>query len=352
MTAKAPSALKNDTGPSASEVVPQGMLKMLSVDEIKRSTNNPRLLFDKVPLDALRDNIRRNGVLVPITVYALQGQDKFAILDGERRYKCCVQLRDEGIVVSIPANIVDPPDKIAGILYMFSIHNFREQWELMPTALSLKTVMQRLKEHDNKRLAELTGLSERQIERCKILLEYRKEFQDLSMDPNPVTRIPANFWIEASPVLDKCKEFLPDIIEDLGREGITRKLVEKYRAKSIKSVIHFRRILEAFDVMEEKVDLRQAVVNRLREFIQDVGLETREAFDEFIVDSRKVQTAISACEDFVRSLERAKTEHVLERDALVAALRSVGDYVEQLLGKLEGSDEPKPASRVENDRGA
>jgi len=325
---------------TASVVVPRGVLKMLSVEDIKPSANNPRLLFDKIPLHALRDNIRINGVLVPITVYEIQGQEKYAILDGERRYKCCADLKEEGIEISIPANIVDPPDKIAGILYMFSIHNFREQWELMPTALSLKTVMDELDEEDNKRLQDITGLSEPQIERCKILLTYPEEFQNLSLDPDPKTRIPANFWIEADPVLNACDEYLPDLVIELGRDGITRKFVEKYRSKNIKSVIHFRRIIEAYDLSEDDLELREAVTERLREYINRVDLETRRAFDEFIMDPRRIQGAIKACNEFIRSLQRAKLEHVSEREELIESLNRVKDYVEHLLINLEGSDEP------------
>src|SRR5262249_4372338 len=172
------------------KVVPKGTLKYLSVEEVIPSRNNPRLLFDPEPLRLLRESIREKGVLVPITVYPLRGQDKFGILDGERRYRCCAQLRDEGIVKEIPANIVDPPSRVAGLLYMFSIHNYRQQWELMPTALSLETVINELGENDTAKLEKLTGLSEPQIERCKKLLLFPKKFQNLSLDPDPKTRIP------------------------------------------------------------------------------------------------------------------------------------------------------------------
>ena len=101
-----------------------------------------------------------------------------------------MDLEKEGLDISIPANIVDPPDKIAGILYMFSIHNFRESWELMPTALSLKIVMEALDDEDTKRLAKLTGLSEPQIERCKKLLGFPVKFQNLSLDPRSKNKDP------------------------------------------------------------------------------------------------------------------------------------------------------------------
>jgi ParB family transcriptional regulator, chromosome partitioning protein len=332
-------------------VVPHGILKRLKPSDIKPSKNNPRRLFDKVPLDELRESIRKHGVLVPIIVYEIKAQNKYAILDGERRYRCCIDLEKEGLDITIPANIVDPPDKMAGILYMFSIHNFREPWELMPTALSLKIVMEALGEEDSKPLAKLTGLSEPQIERCKKLLAFPEKFQNLSLEPDPKTRIPSNFWIEASPVIDLCEKILPKLMNKLGRDGITEKLVEKYRTKGVKSVIHFRRIMEAFEISTEDESRKKAVTERLREYITDVSLETRKAFDEFVMDSRRVQTAIKACEEFTTRLEHSKLEHALEREELMEALKRVKEYVEDLLQKLEGGDQPTQVYETKDEEG-
>jgi ParB/RepB/Spo0J family partition protein len=332
---------KKRTEDVLASVVPEGVLRRLEVSDIKPSTNNPRYLFDPAPLLELKENIRLHGVLVPITVYAIKGQDKFGILDGERRYRCCVELGKEGIELTIPANIVAPPDKIAGILYMFSIHNFREGWELMPTALSLKIVMEALGETDTRRLSKLTGLSDPQIERCKILLTYPEKYRNLSLDPDSTTRIPSNFWIEAYPVLDLCEKELSELFSKLGRYGILDLLVEKYRAKSIKSVIHFRRILEAYDIYADGEPHRGDVVERLETYVTTVPLETRDAFDEFVVDNRRIQGSIKACEDFISQLERTKLEHVVDnKEELTIALRGVKIYVEGLLQKLEGSDAP------------
>src|SRR6516164_3996451 len=84
------------THPEVPQVIPSGQLRRLSVDEIKPSANNPRLLFDPPLLAELKKNIAEHGVLVPITVYQPKGQVKFSILDGERRYRCVVDLTKEG----------------------------------------------------------------------------------------------------------------------------------------------------------------------------------------------------------------------------------------------------------------
>lgn len=337
-------------------IVPSGTLKRLRPEDIKPSPNNPRYLFDPKPLEDLRDSIRLHGVLVPITVYQPRGQAKYSILDGERRYRCCLDLRDEGLEVDIPANVVDPPDKMAGLLYMFSIHNFREGWELMPTALSLKVVIDDTGERDINGLSEMTGLSERQIQRCMILLDLPERFQQLSLDPDPNSRIPANFWIEAHPVIELIEKELPGVANNLGRDGILDALVEKYRAGTLRSVIHFRRIMEAYQLQstaptEDKEDDRAdtelttspgktEMIERLGEYVKDVRLETRKAFDEFVVESRQIQGAITACETFLIQLRRLKLDYLVDRAKVTQALEEVRDFVVELLDKLSGSDAP------------
>lgn len=339
----------NPIQPEVPPVVPAGQLRHLRSDEIKPSANNPRLLFDPPQLAELKKNIAAHGVLVPITVYQAKGQSKFSILDGERRYRCVVDLKKEGHTdkdgqpLRLPANVVEPPNKIAGLLYMFSIHNFRESWELMPTALSLQIVMKELGAKDNAVLSNLTGLSERQIERCKALLAFPERFQRLSLDPDPNTRIPSNFWIEALPVLDLAMEKV-DNIQKLGRDTATDKLVEKYQARKIKSVIHFRRIMESYDLAEDDAPLRAKVLRRIEQFFLNPKIETREAFDEFVVDKKRVQSALSACEGFIAQLKRFKLKYTTdddERNSLRVALRQVRTYCKVLEDALRGQDDPE-----------
>lgn len=333
----------------AATLVPTGDLLRLRPTEVRPNVDNPRMLFDPEPLNDLKENIRVHGVLVPITVYRLPGSRKYAILDGARRHKCAMDLESEGLTVDLPANVVQPPDKLASLLYMFSIHNFREQWELMPTALSLKIVIEELGESDSKKLSHLTGLSEPQVERCKKLLDVPEHLQALSLDPNPQTRIPSNFWIEAYPVLDIIAAELPEVWADGGESHVLEKLVDKYRMKRIKSVIHFRRIVEACNVAEDDADAKRLVVTRLKEYVEDPTIETRRAFDEFIVDSRRVNSALRACEAFTSQLQRARVEHSIdeERQVLIKALNEVRELVAGILQKLEGSDPPADTESAE-----
>ncbi|MBL8047435.1 MAG: ParB/RepB/Spo0J family partition protein [Chthonomonas sp.] len=339
------------SGPHLSpQTLPAGSLKEIPLEDIVPDTNNPRLLFDPEPLASLKASIKKHGVLVPITVHKQKGTKLYRILDGERRYRCCAELTAEGTpILTIKANIVDTPDRLSGLLAMFSIHNFREGWELMPTALSLKEVMNELDEMDadTKRLHELTGLSEPQIERCKTLMVLPEEFQLLSLEPNPRKRIPSNFWTEAEQVVKKIETHMPQVVKELGgRDGIWRRLVEKYQAKSIKSVIHFRRVMEAFTLLDEDDDgyeaSLQSAIERLREWLQNVPYDTREAFDELVHDKRRIKKAVDLCDSFTKDMQRLKLEFASDREDLQASLKSIREFVDKLLDKLSGEDMPQP----------
>ena len=117
-------------------------------------------------------------------------------------------------------------------------------------------------------------------------------------------------------------------------------MVAKYRAKKIKSVIHFRRIMEAFEVAEDKQE-RQAVSDRLREYILTTEMETRHAFDGFILDSRKIQKAVNACDTFIHSIRREKVDFAIDGKAeLLTKLLEVIRFAQDLMDKLEGEDPP------------
>ena len=130
-------------------------VRKIGTDELEANPHNPRLLFDKRPLDILQESIQKVGILVPLTVYQDSKTKKFVILDGQRRWICAQNIG----LKEVPVNEVQEPNEVQNIVTMFQIHKFREDWELMPTALKLEVLMDRLGEKGDRSLAELTGLN-------------------------------------------------------------------------------------------------------------------------------------------------------------------------------------------------
>lgn len=212
-------------------------VKDVQTGSLKPNPHNPRMLFDRKPFKVLKDSINRVGILVPLTVYKESKTGQLVILDGQRRWMCAQQLS----LQTVPVNEVAEPSLAQNIVTMFQIHKLRQDWELMPTALKVEVLIRELQETNAARLAELTGLDQAVVVRCKKLLYYQKKYQDMMLDPDPDNRIKADFFIELYAVITD---------RDLKKMSWFREMkfidqmLSKYllSPKAIKSVTDFRLI--------------------------------------------------------------------------------------------------------------
>ncbi len=239
--------------------------------------------------------------------------------------------------VVVPVNIVDPPSPAANLLYMFHVHNLREQWELMPTALSLEILMKELGADDDAKLAELTNLSEPNVKRCKILLSFPKRYQSMMLEPDPKKRLKANLFIEMHPVLDLYEKFGQRVSRGKTRDELTDLFIQKYRDGLIPSVIHFRKILEANSHLEDagRVDEVKSAAAR---FVSDPNSKIKSLFDPLVAEEKEAQSAVQLCKEFVVKLRKLKVQHTTKRRTLIAALESVKQEVTRLLDSLAGEE--------------
>src|SRR5438552_2046898 len=192
----------------------------------------------------------------------------------------------------------------------------------MPTALSLRVLMDELRVTDDVKLAELTELSEPNVKRCKILLSFPTKYQQMMLEPDPRKRLKANLFIEMYPVLNLYEELSARARQKKTRNQLTDFFIEKYRKGLIPSVIHFRKILQARDLLRGTSRWRQ-VIAAATKFISDPESKLKSLFDPLIAEEKQVNDATALCRDFVATLRELKLEHSTRRSSLVTALRHV-----------------------------
>lgn len=241
-------------------------VKKIPTNELEPNPHNPRRLFDQQPLEILENSIRKVGILVPLTVYRDSRIGTYVILDGQRRWICAQEIGLE----EVPVNEIEEPDEVQNIVTMFQIHQFREDWELMPTALKLEVLMNKLDERGEKALAELTGLNAAVVSRCKKLLTYPKKYQDMMLFQNPEDRIKSDFFIELYAILSDTS--LREI-KWAHREKITKAMLHKYQNKlsGFKAVTDFRKIKQHF-VNARKVGKITILSTLFKEFMESDDL--------------------------------------------------------------------------------
>jgi len=79
-------ALMGDVGEETSVADTGRKPRSAPIENLRPNPRNPRRMFTEAELDELSDSIRERGIIQPIVVRALQG-DNFEIIAGERRWR-------------------------------------------------------------------------------------------------------------------------------------------------------------------------------------------------------------------------------------------------------------------------
>jgi ParB family transcriptional regulator, chromosome partitioning protein len=306
-------------------------VRSLPTGKLKPNPHNPRMLFDRADLHVLRQSIDRVGILVPLTVYREKSTGDYVILDGQRRWICA---QDVG-VKTIPVNEVAEPTLVQNIVTMFQIHKLRKDWELMPTALKLELLMRELGEKKERRLAELTGLDEAVVVRCKKLLSYSKRFQDTMLDADPNKRVKADFFIELYAVRnDRAVRKFPWFNKD----QFTDAMLEKIDAKGIKSVTDFRIVKQHIN-NAVNANKTATISKRLQEFAAQPSLTP----DHLNIESAQVvaeaKKILKSAESLYAQINDIDIEEFYGEEAMWKHLESLAHLIRQKLKALGRREE-------------
>jgi ParB family transcriptional regulator, chromosome partitioning protein len=295
-------------------------VKKLPTGALEPNPHNPRMLFDKLPLECLKDSISRVGILVPLTVFRHSKTKRHIILDGQRRWICAKELG----LKTVPVNQVEEPSLVQNIVTMFQIHKLREDWELMPTALKLELLIRETNDSNNRRLAALTGLDEAVVVRCKKLLSYEKKYQEMMLDLDPEKRTKADFFIELHPVrhdrnVRRFEWFKP--------VQFTDQMIAKMEAKGLRAVTDFRVVKQHIN-NAVKAGRTKAISNRLKAFAEDPRA-TVEMLAVEAAESHKL------ARDITREVYKL-LDQLDEIDVqLMYGEKSMWDSMEQLMGRIK-----------------
>ncbi len=87
---------------SGGDALIEGSIARLPISRISPNPFQPRADFDQQALDELKESIRENGIIQPVTVRRTKSGD-FDLISGERRIRACTELG----LTEIPAYIIE-----------------------------------------------------------------------------------------------------------------------------------------------------------------------------------------------------------------------------------------------------
>ncbi len=187
------------------------------IEDISRSPNQPRKVFEESELKELADSINEIGLLQPITVRKLDNL-KYELIAGERRLRAH-QLLGKSVIEAI---IIDANNEEASLLTL--AENLKRQdltdYEIF---IGLNSLDEKLKKN-KQRLANSLGLNREDMYKY---LSYEKlpkaMLNDLDLEPGLVGRTAATAF----------KKFLSDHIEQLSEaETALLRAWEKLKEKN------------------------------------------------------------------------------------------------------------------------
>jgi ParB family chromosome partitioning protein len=252
----------------------------IPIENIERNKLNPRLRYNKEKEQELKESLEDKGVLNPLVVYKKDGQEKYTLLDGERRYRMCKRI---GISL-LPCRVrTKEPNTLEIYSLMFHIHNVQEEWTEFAIALTIhsivkevnKTVINLTKE-DKGWLSKITSLSPYKVDKYLKFLKYpdnvinrfkKSEEEDVveeGADPD--------ILIEMYDPIQKIKNNFPKLIQKYNEYNIIDACIKKKAKGIIKTNKEFRYLKKSFKAFEEDKVSAQVFCEYLENFITKLNV--------------------------------------------------------------------------------
>lgn len=306
---------------------------LLDPRKIEKNPDNPRLIFQAEELSALEESIREQGILVPLTVY--RDGRAFILLDGERRWRCAIRLGLHQIPVIVQAK----PDRVTNIMMMFAIHNARQDWDPLPTALKLEELEKIMTKAageppTERRLAAAASLSLGEVRRYRKILalspHLRKELMGELKRPRGEQRLTVDHVLEA---LDGTSRIVKaGILPEDEKENFVDVIAEKFRSKALTSTVEPRKLSRIARAVEREAISVRRVRSELDKFVRSPSYTIDQVFKNTVEEA-----------DFAHGTEQlirrslARLREIRERNVeLSPELKSaLEDFMKEVRGLLK-----------------
>jgi ParB family chromosome partitioning protein len=161
------------------EADPNGRQQRIPIASVRPNPNQPRKNIDQAKIVALAENIRRVGLINPVTVVYRDGGE-YELRAGQRRLLAHQHLGESTILARVFLTS-DPAVAIAENL-------LREDLDVVETALAIRDMMEQMGVEDQTQIADLVGMERSRISRFlgvlrmpqDILDEYRDMADEIS----------------------------------------------------------------------------------------------------------------------------------------------------------------------------
>lgn len=255
----------------------------IDISKIIPDENQPRKYFDIEKLRILKDSIKKYGVINPITVS--KQDNKFILIDGERRYRACVELG----LKQIPCIEQHTNSRAERLIQQFHIQEQREGWTPTEKAIAMRDIAKEMN-IPYSQLGELLGINYSTLSSYRdfVSLIEHKYFQknELTIDYSKKIKGVKNFikrkFNEESKSITKEQE---SKIEKLLINGIKKEVLIKSSS--------FAKLKDCFDSSSKLIDDFIEEKKSIEQIISIKGVQGSYAFRNVLNNIKYLGTNIN-----------------------------------------------------------
>lgn len=230
---------------------------------------NGREYFDREELDKLKASIKENGVLSAIEVKKVRGTDKYKLINGERRWRVCMELVNEGVQMRIPATTFEGNDVDALVHMLITNDNVRlsfvEEANVIKRFYALGLT--------DKEIIKLTGRKK----------AYLLSLQRINTAPESIKKLILDGHISHTIVLEK----ITDENIDLDDAFKTMELIAKQNISAGKIKTTKKQIDKAIGKVDSFIELKKVVkLIGEKKILADSGTDLLVDFSKRLVDNK------------------------------------------------------------------
>lgn len=301
----------------------------IPIDKIKPSPYQPRLTFD---LEDIREGIRKDGLLIPLTIRRKDGHCE--LIDGERRLRV---LKEKGYKI-VPCDVIDIDDETARRT-VYKVNKDRKNY----TAEEEARFFKKLNEEEGMKPYEIeTQLRVKHswVQACLNVWKFPKDIQDTIFAPRG--KVPYKVYL--TDIRDLEKVINRNIDESV---AILREIIDKRATADEKREIVGRREKK---IDEERIKKVEEVISKIEGEAEK--LETAEDYERVAKTLRERAKELKTPEQILEEKQEKARSALLEGKGNVFSkierAKELGIDTSEFEGKLEAikaklSDDPDEA---------
>lgn len=308
-------------------------IQNIPLSQIETNPLNPRKKFVDEEADTLIESILSKGLLNPIIVFKRKKDNKYVILDGERRFRAFQKVNFKEIACHV---LEKEPNDLENLSLMFHIHNVREEWTDFAIAQTLIKVIdemgksiETLQRQDKLELAKITSLSEYKINKYLVFYDYPQsiieKFLESETSDEPVKGMDPDILSEMHAPLKIIEKELPEFLTKYSKEKIIDACIDKKANEVIKTNRDFRLLTKSLNAMKNGNVRKEVIFEKLEEFIKELNVTPNSIFEETSETIYQVDSILKKTEVLIKEIQNLNLNQVTKEEK-----KQIKEYIEKL----------------------